>query len=207
MVDAAPAQRLVQLAGAVRGQDHDRPLVRAHRAALGDRDLEVRQELEEEGLELVVGAVDLVDQEHRLVGLAQGLEHRPLDQELVAVDVDRRLAGLADREHLARVVPLVERGRGVDALVALQADQAAAEHGRDRLRGLGLADAGRAFEQQRLAEREREIGGGREALVGEVEGRAQRPLERLRPVDADDLLANRHGGLSAAPAAARRPGP
>ncbi len=103
-----------------------------------------------------------------------------------------RIARAADRQHLARVVPLVERGCGIDALVALEADQAAAEDRGDGLRGLGLADAGGAFEQQRLAEREREIGGGREALAREVEGGAQRLLERLRPVDADHLAAERH---------------
>ena len=43
----------------------------ADRAALGDRDREVGQELEQERLELVVGAVDLVDQQHGAVGRAQ----------------------------------------------------------------------------------------------------------------------------------------
>ena len=81
VIDAAAPQRLVQLARAVRGEDDDRPLGRAQRAALGDRDLEVGEELEQEGLELVVGAVDLVDQQHASVGLAQRREHRPLDQE------------------------------------------------------------------------------------------------------------------------------
>jgi len=42
---------------------------------------------------------------------------------------------------------------GIDALVALQADQAAAKDGCDRLGGLGLADARRTFEQQGLPSR------------------------------------------------------
>ena len=41
----------------------DRPLTRADRAEFRNRDREVRQELEQERLELIVGAVDLVDQE------------------------------------------------------------------------------------------------------------------------------------------------
>ncbi len=115
------------------------------------------------------------------------------------------VAGLADRQHLARIVPFVERGGGVDALIALQSNQPAAQHRGDRLGGFGLADAGRAFEQQRLAERERKIGCRRDAVVGEVIGRAQRVLQRLRAIDAADVAANRHA--SDAPAAARRPAP
>ncbi|GCC47867.1 hypothetical protein chiPu_0031898, partial [Chiloscyllium punctatum] len=82
---------------------------------------------------------------------------------------------------------------GVDAFIALQPDQPAAEHGSDRFRRLGLADARRALEQQRLAEREREIGGRCDAVVGKVIGRPQRLLQRLGAVDADNVAADRHG--------------
>ena len=58
--------------------------------------------------------------------------------------------------------------RDVDALVALEPDQAGAEHVGERLRDLGLADAGLALEQQRLAERERDVQHGREPAIGEV---------------------------------------
>ena len=68
VIDAAAPQRLVQFARAVRGEDHDRALGRAQRAALGNRDLEVGEEFEQERLEFVVGAVDLVDQQHRRSG-------------------------------------------------------------------------------------------------------------------------------------------
>ena len=64
VIDAAPAQRLVQVARAVRGEDHHRAFGRAQRAALGDRDREVGEEFEQERLELVIGAVDFVDQQH-----------------------------------------------------------------------------------------------------------------------------------------------
>ena len=57
-----------------------------------------------------------------------------------------------DGEELALVVPLVERGVLVQALVALQADQLGAAHRGQRLGDLGLADAGLAFEQQRAPE-------------------------------------------------------
>ena len=110
VIDAAAAQRLVQVAGAVRGQHDDGRSVGADRAALGNRNLEVGEEFEQERLELLVGAVDFVDQQHGGVRRAQGRQHRPLDQKSLAIDVDALLAGLADREHLARIVPLVERG-------------------------------------------------------------------------------------------------
>src|SRR3954463_9235732 len=57
---------------------------RLDRAELRDRDLEVRQELEQERLELVVGAVDLVDQQHHRPLLLERVEQRALEQELAA---------------------------------------------------------------------------------------------------------------------------
>ena len=84
MVEAAPLQRVVQLTRAVRGDHDERPPLGRDRPELGDRHLEVGQELEQEGLELVVGAVDLVDQEHhRLVGLER-FEQRPPQEEPLA---------------------------------------------------------------------------------------------------------------------------
>ncbi len=65
VVEAAPLERVVHLARPVRGQDHARRGLRPDRADLGDRDLEVGQDLEEVGLELLVGAIDLVDQQDR----------------------------------------------------------------------------------------------------------------------------------------------
>ena len=133
-----------------------------NRAALGNGDLEIGEEFEQQRLELVIGAVDLVDQQHRALGRLQHLEQRPRDQEAIVVDVDLALAGLADGEKLALIVPFVERVRGIDALIALQPHQLAARSGGDHLRGFGLADARRAFEQQRLAEPDRQEDRGRE---------------------------------------------
>ena len=59
--------------------------------------------------------------------------------------------GDADRDHLRGIVPLVDRGRDVEPLVALQPDQPAPERRRQHLGDLGLADAGLAFEEQRPA--------------------------------------------------------
>ena len=67
-------------AGGVRGQDHRRDRHRADRAQFGNADLEVRQNLQQIGLEFFVGAVDLVDQQHRRIVLADRLEQRAAQQ-------------------------------------------------------------------------------------------------------------------------------
>ena len=68
------------------------------------------------------------------------------------------------------IVPLVERGVLVEALVALQADQLGVVHGGERLGHLGLADAGLAFEQQRPLEELHQPQRGRDVAVGDVAG-------------------------------------
>ena len=78
--------------------------------------------------------------------------------------------GDADRDHLRGVVPFVDRRGDVEALVALQADEAAAERRGQHLGDLGLADPGLALEEQRPAHLEREKQHGRERPVGEIVG-------------------------------------
>ena len=80
-------------------------------------------------------------------------------------------------EELARVVPLVERLRGVDPLVALEADEPAPQQLGQHLRDLGLPDAGLPFEQQRLVEREGEVDRGGEPAVRQVVVRREPGLE------------------------------
>jgi len=82
-------------------------------------------------------------------------EQRPADQIVraeTALLAERRAArvGEADAQQLARVVPFVERLGRVDPVVALQANQRRVEDRRQRLGGLGLADARLPLEQQRL---------------------------------------------------------
>ena len=133
-VQAAPLERLGQLARVVAGEQHDRLCARIDAAELGDRDLEVREHLEQHRLELLVGLVDLVDQQHdRLLG-GDRAQQRPREQELLAEDVvlDGLPAGVVglglDPQQLLAVVPLVERLGLVEPLVALQAHELAAEH-------------------------------------------------------------------------------
>ena len=140
VVEAAALQRVVHVAGAVRRDHDERRHVGAERAELGHRDRVVGQHLEQERLELVVGAVDLVDQEDRRRPLAvvDRLQQRPAHEEALGVElvferVGRRVGadlagglGRAQVQQLAGVVPLVHGLRGVEALVALQAQQVAA---------------------------------------------------------------------------------
>ena len=145
---------------------------RTDRAQLGDRDLPLRQHLEEKRLERLVGAIHFVDEQHRRPLARNRLEQRPLEQEPLAEHVRFALfeAGAlrlaqARVEHLARIVPLVERRHRVEPFVALQADQLGAEHLGEHFRALGLADAGRPLDEQRLLEREHDLQRGGERLV------------------------------------------
>ena len=62
---APAAQRLGQLAGRIRGEHDERPLGGADRAELRDRHLELAEHLEQQALDLDIGLVGLVDQQHR----------------------------------------------------------------------------------------------------------------------------------------------
>ena len=178
LIEAAPLQRVVHFARAVRGEDHERRLRGRDRSELGDRDLELRQQFEQVAFELLVGAIDLVDQQDRgpRARRVDGLQQRPLDEERVAVELASRACaveaagGLEDAqlEELPRVVPLVDRVRDVQPFVALQTDEVGAERGRDRGRQRGLADARFAFEEQRPSQPEREEERHGEAAVGHV---------------------------------------
>ena len=78
--------------------------------------------------------------------------------------------GDTDGDHLRGVIPFVDRRRDVEAFVALQPDQPAAERLREHLGDLGLADAGLAFEENRPAHLERQVKHGAERAVGEIIG-------------------------------------
>ena len=82
-------------------------------------------------------------------------------------------------EQLLGVFPLIERLGLVEAFVALQADHLQAAPGRDRLGKLGLADAGRAFDQDRLLDLLRQIDGGRDLPARDIALRGEAALDCL----------------------------
>ena len=181
-VETAALERVVHLAGAVGGEDDQRRRLRAHHADLGDRHRVLRQHLEQERLELVVGAVDLVDEQHARRGL-QRLEHRPGEQETAVVEggldgvgvqggARRGRRGLhgAQVQQLAGEVPVVERLRRVDALVALQPHERRAEHLGEGQGERGLAGPRLALAEQRSPHAQGEERRRGESGVGEVPG-------------------------------------
>ena len=89
VVQAAALDRVVQVARAVGGEHDDRRVRGADRADLGDRHAGLGQQLEQERLEVVVGAVDLVDQQHRRprAGVLERAQQRPPDQVVRAEQV------------------------------------------------------------------------------------------------------------------------
>src|SRR5262249_25744452 len=148
----------------------------------------------QERLELRIGAVELVDEQHDGLLARQRAEQRPREEK--ALVEERRLLrrdaidGLAERlragehtgehvldelrvEQLLAVLPLVERLALVEALVALEPHELAARRARHGLRELRLADAGRALEEERLAERAREVRDDGELAVRDVAARAE----------------------------------
>jgi hypothetical protein len=178
-IQAAALERLSQLARVIGGEQHDGVRARLDPPELGNRYLEVRQQLEQHRLELLIGLVDLVDQQHD--GLLGGdrVHQRPREQKLLAEDVVLHLVpagapalGL-DAQQLLAVVPLIQGLGLVEALVALEPDEPSVEDLRQRLGELGLADTRRTLDEDRLAELVCEEGDERGRLRGKVADLAQ----------------------------------
>src|SRR5438067_1061601 len=91
-----------------------RPIEKVRRAELGHGDLELRQELEQEALELLIRAVNLVDQEHGRARARRidGLQQRTPDQKTFRVEIMPRVIGVevcrrlenAELEQLTSVI-------------------------------------------------------------------------------------------------------
>ncbi len=199
-MQAAPLQRVAEIALAVGGQDHRRRHQRGDGAKLGNADLEIAEDFEQEGFELGIRLVDLVDQEHAAMGLFQGLQQRPRLDEFLGEEhvaeivqlVERRMQRRGAAEHFAELVlqdlrieqllgvfPLIERLGLVEALVALQADHLQPAPAGDRFRKLGLADTGRTLDQDRLLDRLREVDRGGDLAARDIALRGQAAFDRL----------------------------
>ena len=171
----------MELPGAIGGEDHQGRRLRGDGPDLRDGDLEVGQELEQEGLELVIGPVDLVDQEHRPISGLYRRQQGPLQEELgaeqlvdLALIAEAMLGERPDLEHLSGVVPLVQGLIGVDALVALETDQPAVEDRRQNLGDFGLPHAHLTLEKERPAQGHGDEDGGGKAAIGEVSALAEK---------------------------------
>ena len=166
MVEAAAFQRVVHFARAVGSEHHNGRLRGVDGAEFRDRHLEIAECFQQESLKRLIGAVELIDQQHRRPAFirAHRLQERAFDQvisgeEFVlqrgAVGGARSFCG-ADGDHLGGEVPLVDGAGGIKAFVALQPDQAAAQARGQCLGDLGLAGAGLALQEQRAAQFQRQ---------------------------------------------------
>src|SRR5947208_16189407 len=98
LMEAAPLQGVAEIALAGGGAEQRRRRNRGGRTELGDRDLEVREDLQQQRFKFGVRLVDLVDQKHATARLLQRLEQ------------GARLHEFLGEEHVAEIVKLVERG-------------------------------------------------------------------------------------------------
>ena len=184
-VQAPALERVGQLPGGVRGEEHQRLAMRGQGSELRDGDLEVGEDLEQERLGLDLYPVDLVDQQHDGVGRPDGREQGPLEQEVLGEDVRFRLVpgflvARLDAQQLLLVVPFVEGLGLVDALVALQPQQPRSGDRGGRLGQLRLAHPGRPLDEERLAEPVRQQQGIGDVVIGQVAGTAEPVLDRHR---------------------------
>ena len=155
VVQAASLQGVVNFPGPVGGDNYDGWMGRTIGAQLGYGYLEIGQQLQQESLEFFIGAIQLVDQQHRRLrpAFVDGLQQRTLDQKTLAEQVvGYRLAvdgspgfHQADFQHLPRVVPFVDRVVDVQTFIALQPNQFGVQAAGQRPGNFRLADAGFSF--------------------------------------------------------------
>ena len=210
-VQAAPLEGVPEVAGVVAGEEGHGGYVRPHRAELRNGDLVGGEDLEQEGLELLVRLVDLVDEKDRSPLFAErpqqgprlqerfGEEdvpelvqarHRPLEAGRVAQHVAHAVLQDLGIEELLAVLPLVEGLRLVEPLVALEPDEGEVEKAGHREGELGLADAGRALDEDRLLEMGGDVDRGRDGPARDI-------------VDALEPFGNRAGRPQAFPDSGR----
>ena len=188
-VQAPALQCRRQIPGVVGGQHDERLMPGPEGAELGHGDLVLGEQFEQDRLQRLVGPVHLVDEQDDGLGGSYRLQQRPRGEELLgkedallrrdpghglaeALGVADDLADLLPQQlrvqQLLAVVPFVERGGLVLALVALQPEQPAPGDLGQGLGQLGLADPGRPFQQDRLAQPRLQEHGGGQPLVREV---------------------------------------
>ena len=209
VVEAAALQGVVDVAGAVRRDDHDRGHLGPERPELGDRDRVVGEDLEQERLELVVGPVDLVDEQHRRRpvaaswAMASSSGRRTRNRsEYSSSSMASASAPRSDRRPRPPAgaaaggsSPTRRRPGRRRCPRSTAAGRAAAGPAGQHLGHLGLADAGLALEQQRPPQPQRQEDRRGQTLVGQVvvvgEGR-RAARRRCRPPEV--AIRSAYGG-------------
>ena len=170
----------MHLAGAVGGQDHQRRGDRPGRCrARGSVIVKSREHLQQERLELVVGPVDLVDEQHagRRRSSACSSGRASEEAPVVELRLERRrrrcwrAGGLGGPQvqQLAGEVPVVERlarRRGPRSTAAGMSGRPVTSA--SACASAVLPDARLALQEERAVHDQRQVGRRREPLVGEV---------------------------------------
>ncbi|OQC73223.1 MAG: hypothetical protein BWX45_00608 [Deltaproteobacteria bacterium ADurb.Bin002] len=176
-MNAAALEGVAHVAVVVgRKQDKGDPDGRAC-AQLRNGNLKITEQFQQKGLELRIGLVHFVEQQHNGFGRADGLQKRSRLDETIGKKsiflrgdgIDRfgkRCRGADDIvdpvfdhlgvEQLLGVFPFIEGFGLVQAFVALETDQLPSQAARHRLGQLRFADARRPFDQNGLLGRLRQ---------------------------------------------------
>src|SRR5712675_2907692 len=104
--------------------------MRFQSSKLGYADLKIRKQFEQKGLELLIGLVDLVNQQHDSAPRGYRLEQRALEQVVARKNMlaqflptEPLLLVSLHPEQLFLIVPFVKRARLVEPFVTLQPDK------------------------------------------------------------------------------------
>ncbi|MCY1228331.1 hypothetical protein D9M72_406400 [compost metagenome] len=167
MEEAAAQEGVGQLLLVVRGDDHQRAMLRLDQfARLVDIELHAVEFAQQVVGEFDVGLVDLVDQQHDLLVGVKGLPQHALD-DVVADVVDAVVAQLRVAQARHRVI-LVQALLRLGGRLDMPLLQRHAQRGGDFLGQHGLAGAGLALDQQRALQRARGIDGQLEVVGGDI---------------------------------------
>ena len=188
-MQAASLERIPEVAAIVRRENDERRNGRGDRPDLGNRDLKIRENFEKKRFELLIRFIDLVDEQHGAVLLAERREERARFEKLLGekhvVEIADLLERFGDRldstqaravrifenlrvEELLAVLPLVQRLRFVEPLVTLHPNERKIEVVGGGARELRLPDAGRSFHEDRLAQVAGEIDGRRRLAIADI---------------------------------------
>ena len=205
VVEAAPLERVVDLAGAVGREDDPRRPLGPDRADLRHRDLEVADRISSRYASNSSSARSISSMSSTGGGpssassaCSRGRLMRKSGAKMSCAVAWRRgtlRLQQPDLEHLARVVPLVDGGVDVQALVALEADERRPERRGEDLGDLRLAHAGLALEEQRAAQLEGQEDRRGKRSIGDV---AARPEGRLDTLDRQAGRRVRHDAVAVA---------
>ena len=165
VVEAAPFERVVYLPCSIACQNDTGRSLGPYGADLRNAHGKVAEHLQQERLELLVGPIDLIDQQHRgdCAPVLERPQQRTPNEKFLAEDVSGG-GGLGfsprfqqpDLHHLSRVVPLIHCGIDIQAFVALKPDELGSEDLGQRASHLGFPDACLALEQERSLQLERQ---------------------------------------------------